>query len=327
MAKKTSKKTKSKRDDSFVRMIEVGLRDGLQNEKTTLSVSVRHEFARRLAGAGSREIELGAFVSPTWVPQMAGSSDLIAAVVREKSAKTDDKAASVFKRARLSALVPNMRGLDGAMATGVERIAIFASATESFSQKNINCSIKESLVRYKEVVSRALEEGLSVRGYLSMCFGCPFEGKVSESKVIVMAAKLYELGCDEISIGDTIGVADPTQVKRVAKALIKELGRDVIAMHFHDTRGTALANVLASLDVGLRSFDSSLGGLGGCPYAPAATGNVATEDVVYMLHRMGLRTGLDLEKLIETSRWLQPQMGHELPSKVARAGLPRILKV
>lgn len=308
----------AKKSDS-VRLVEVGLRDGLQNEKVTLSVSLRQEFARRLAQAGVRELELGAFVSPKWVPQMAGSKELIEAVIRERAA---DKT-SPFRRARLSALVPNAAGLEGALASGVERIAIFASASESFSLRNINCSIKESLVRYREVIRGAKARGLTVRGYLSMCFGCPFEGKVSEKKAVALAAKLFALGCDEISIGDTIGVADPVQVKRVNKLLIRELGKKVLAMHFHDTRGTALANILASLEVGIRVFDSSLGGLGGCPYAPAATGNVATEDVVYMLERMGFKTGLDLEALIETSRWLEPHMGRALPSKVAHAGIPR----
>lgn len=305
--------------DSHVRIIEVGLRDGLQNEKTELSIEVRHELARRLALSGSREIELGAFVSPKWVPQMAGSSELISAVIEERS---ENKKDSAFKKVRLSALVPNLHGLEGALKTKVERIAIFASASETFSQKNINCSIKESFVRYKAVIDEAKKHGLTVRGYLSMCFGCPFEGKISEAKVVKYAAKLKEMGCDEISIGDTIGVADPAQVTRLGKALKKEIGAKNLAMHFHDTRGTALANILASLEIGLRSFDSSIGGLGGCPYAPAATGNVATEDVVYMLHRMGMKTGLDLQELVETSRWLQPKMNHELPSKVTKAGLP-----
>lgn len=299
-----------------VRIIEVGLRDGLQNEKTTLSIEDRHELARRLARAGSRELELGAFVSHQWVPQMAGSGPLITTIVNEKKdAKSD------FKRTRLSALVPNLRGLEGALATGVERIAIFASASETFSQKNINCTIKESFVRYKAVIDEAKRHGVSVRGYLSMCFGCPFEGKVSEAKVAKYAAKLAELGCDEVSIGDTIGVADPVQVSRIGKALKKEIGVTRLAMHFHDTRGTALANILASLEIGLRSFDSSIGGLGGCPYAPAATGNVATEDVVYMLEHMGMKTGLNLEALVETARWLEPKMKHDLPSKVSRAGV------
>ena len=305
--------------DSFVQIVEVGLRDGLQNEKTVLSIETRHELAKRLAEAGSQEIELGAFVSPKWIPQMAGSRELISSVLQERK---DKKTKSAFRQARISALVPNMVGLQGALETGVERIAIFASASETFSKKNINCTIKESFVRYKEVIDEAHRQGLTVRGYLSMCFGCPFEGKVSEAKVVKYAAKLAELGCDEVSIGDTIGVADPAQVTRIGKALKSEIGRKKIAMHFHDTRGTALANILASLEIGFRTFDSSIGGLGGCPYAPAATGNVATEDVVYMLHRMGLKTGLDLAKLVETARWLEPQMLHELPSKVSRAGLP-----
>lgn len=310
----------AKAGDSFVRIIEVGLRDGLQNEKTELSVDVRHELARRLAQAGNRDIELGAFVSPKWVPQMAGSGELISAVIKERSG---DKKNSAFKRVRLSALVPNTQGLEAALKTDVERIAVFASASETFSQKNINCSIKESFDRYKGVIEEARKHGLTVRGYLSMCFGCPFEGKISEAKVVKYAVKLFEMGCDEISIGDTIGVADPAQTTRLGKALKAELGKKHLAMHFHDTRGTALANILASLEIGLRSFDSSIGGLGGCPYAPEAIGNVATEDVVYMLHRMGFKTGLNLEKLIETSRWLGPKMNHDLPSKVTKAGLPR----
>ncbi len=309
---------------SRVRIIEVGLRDGLQNEKTVLDVETRVEFAKRLAQAGVKEIELGAFVSPQWVPQMAGSHELVSKVVSLKREKGNSGALD-FKKVRLSALVPNLKGLEGAKQSGVERIAIFASASEAFSKKNINCTIKESLVRYREVVDQALASKITVRGYLSMCFGCPFEGKVSETKVVKLAEKLLAMGCDEISIGDTIGVADPVQVKRLGKALKAALGKDAMAMHFHDTRGTALANILASLEIGITSFDSSLGGLGGCPYAPAATGNVATEDVVYMLHRMGVKTGLSLESLIETSRWLQPKMGRELPSKVSRAGLPRII--
>ncbi len=306
-----------KTNDTTVRIVEVGLRDGLQNEKKTLAITDRHLLARKLANAGCRELELGAFVSSQWVPQMAGSSELITAVLEERRLKS-----SPFKKVRISALVPNQRGLEAAFESRVERIAVFASASETFSKKNINCTIRESFVRYKDVIDEAKRNGLTVRGYLSMCFDCHFEGKVSEAKVVKYAAKLAELGCDEISIGDTIGVADPRQVARIGRALISELGKKNLAMHFHDTRGTALANILASLEIGLRSFDTSIGGLGGCPYAPAATGNVATEDVVYMLHRMGMKTGLDLNELVETARWLQPIIGHELPSKVSRAGLP-----
>jgi hydroxymethylglutaryl-CoA lyase len=282
------------------------------------------EFARRMAQAGVRELELGAFVSPQWVPQMSGSMELITNVMRQKN---DRSKAGDFRKVRISALVPNLKGLEGAKASGVERIAIFASASEAFSQKNINCSIKQSLVRYREVIDQAQDTEMSVRGYLSMCFGCPFEGKVREAKVVKLAETLIALGCDEVSIGDTIGVADPVQVARLGKALKAAIGIDKIAMHFHDTRGTALANIVASLEIGISSFDSSLGGLGGCPYAPAATGNVATEDVVYMLHRMGIKTGLALEKLIETSCWLQPKMGRELPGKVSRAGIPRVRRL
>lgn len=307
---------------SQVRIIEVGLRDGLQNEKTMLSVGTRLELARLLAEAGSRDLEIGAFVSPQWVKQMAGSRELILQVLEERELKS-----SPFRRTELSALVPNRRGLEDALSTGIKRIAIFASATEAFSKKNINCSVKESLVRYADVVSEARRHKKTVRGYLSMCFGCPFEGKVAPAKVVRLAEKLIEMGCDEVSIGDTIGVADPKQVRALIRSLISAVGRRHLAMHFHDTRGTALANILASLDLGITSFDTSIGGLGGCPYAPAATGNVATEDVVYMLHRMGVKTGLKLDKLIEANHFATTKMGRELSSKVGRAGLPRLIPV
>jgi hydroxymethylglutaryl-CoA lyase len=300
-----------------VRITEVGLRDGLQNEKLVLPTEVRLDLARRLAQAGVRRLELGAFVSPKWVPQMAGSAELLKAAV----------GAPEFRDVQLSALVPNDRGLDEAMQTRVPRIAIFASATESFSLKNINCSVEESFARYDDVVKRAKKQKLSVRGYLSMCFGCAFEGEVKESVVVKLAARLVEMGCDEVSIGDTIGVADPKQVRRLGAKLLRELGPRRTTMHFHDTRGTALANILASLDLGITSFDSSIAGLGGCPYAPSATGNVATEDVVYMLERMGVKTDLHMGRLIETNRWLQSKMNRELPSKVGRAGLPQRLGI
>ena len=298
-----------------VKITEVGLRDGLQNEKLVLPTEVRLHLAQRLAAAGLKRVELGAFVSPKWVPQMAGSAELVKSAV----------GAPEFKDVQLSALVPNEKGLDEALLTRVPRIAIFASATESFSMKNINCSIEDSFSRYAEVVKRAKKHKVSVRGYLSMCFGCAFEGEVKESVVVKLASRLVEMGCDEISIGDTIGVADPKQVKRLGSKLLRELGPRRTTMHFHDTRGTALANILASLDLGITSFDSSIAGLGGCPYAPSATGNVATEDVVYMFERMGLKTDLNLDRLIETTRWLQGQMNRDLPSKVGRAGLPRPL--
>lgn len=312
------KANKARSQAKEVRITEVGLRDGLQNESMILDPSTLVEFSRRLLRAGVQDLEIGAFVSPEWVPQMAGSYEVTSKAVELKKAKDPD-----FKKARLSVLVPNIKGLERASKTGVDRIAVFAAASESFSKKNINCTIKESLVRYKEVAVQAKAMKMSIRGYLSMCFGCPFEGKVSEVKVVKLAEKLLELGCDEISIGDTIGVADPVQVQRLGRTLKSAIGKKHLAMHFHDTRGTALANILASLEIGIESFDSSLGGLGGCPYAPAATGNVATEDVVYMLHRMGVRTGLDLPELIETNHWIRDKMGKDLSGRVSKAGLPK----
>lgn len=301
-----------------VTIVEVGPRDGLQNEKNVLDRSVRLEFAERLALAGVKKIELGAFVSPEWVPQMAGSAELM----REALLKRDDPK-SPLASVDLSALVPNPRGMQDALDNGVKHVAIFGSASESFARKNINCSIEESFVRFAQVMNMAKGGHAKVRGYLSMCFGCPFEGAVPESQVIRLVKRLVQLGVYEVSIGDTIGVADPAQVKRLVSKLVDAVGADRLAMHFHDTRGTALANVLASLELGIRVFDSSLGGLGGCPHAPAATGNVATEDLVYMLHRMGHPTGIDLEQLIPLNNWMSEKIGRELPSRVGRAGLPK----
>jgi hydroxymethylglutaryl-CoA lyase len=303
-----------------VAIFEVGARDGLQNEKTVLDLATRLEFAEKLSAAGVKRIELGAFVSPQWVPQMAGSADLMkAALERQRDPK------SVLHDAVLSALVPNPRGMQDALDAGVKQVAIFGSASEAFAKKNINCTIEESFTRFAKVMELAQPSGVRVRGYLSMCFGCPFEGDVSEGQVVRLVKRLAQLGVYEISIGDTIGIADPKQVRSLVAKLIDAVGAERLAMHFHDTRGTALANVLASLDMGIRTFDSSLGGLGGCPYAPAATGNVATEDVVYMLHRMGFKTGIDLEALIPINKWMAGKIGHELPSRVGKAGLPKII--
>ncbi len=299
-----------------VTIVEVGARDGLQNEKKVLDQSTRLEFAERLAKAGVKNIELGSFVSPKWVPQMAGSAELI-----REALKRRDQGIEPWKHMDISALVPNPRGMQDALEAGVKHIAIFASASESFAQKNINCTIDESFVRFQEVMALAKAKDVRVRGYLSMCFGCPFEGEISEGVVVRLVKKLVNLGVYEVSIGDTVGIADPAQVRRLGAKLVDAVGADRLAMHFHDTRGTAIANVLASLDLGIRTFDASLGGLGGCPYAPSATGNVATEDVVYMLHRMGFDTGLDLPTLIETNKWMTEKIGHELPSRVGKAGL------
>lgn len=303
-----------------VRIVEVGARDGLQNEKRILSIDTRLEFARRLAAAGVRDLELGAFVSPQWVPQMANSADLLRAALAEQKNKK-----SALHGVALSALVPNPRGMQDALEVGVQQVAIFASASETFARKNINCSIDESFARFAKVLVLAKAKKIRVRGYLSMCFGCPFEGDVPQARVVKLVKRLAALGVYEVSIGDTIGVADPAQVRKLGMKLVSAIGAEKLAMHFHDTRGTALANVLASLDLGIRVFDASLGGLGGCPYAPAATGNVATEDMVYMLERMGFRTGLNLTDLIAINRWMTEQIGHELPSRVSRAGIPTII--
>jgi hydroxymethylglutaryl-CoA lyase len=305
-----------------IEIVEVGPRDGLQNEKKILDQATRLEFAERLASAGVKHLELGAFVSPQWVPQMAGSAELLKLCL-EKQKLVD----SPLHNAEISALVPNPRGMQDALLVGLRRVSIFASASEAFAQKNINCSIEESFARFTKVMELAKPNGVRVRGYLSMCFGCPFEGEISEGQVVRLVKRLINLGVDEVSIGDTIGVADPAQVKRLTKKLADAVGSDRLAMHFHDTRGTALANIEASLGLGIRTFDSSLGGLGGCPYAPAATGNVATEDVVYMLHRMGFDTGINLESLLPINKWMGQQIGHSLPSKVGQAGLPKILPV
>lgn len=298
-----------------VGLVEVGLRDGLQNEKTTVTPGFRVEMARRLSDAGVRRMEIGAFVSPQWVPQMAGSAEVIAGV------QALVKSGAVSKKTEMSALVPNERGMQDALASGVREIAIFTAASESFALKNINCTIEESFQRFAPVMALAKKHKLKVRGYLSTCFGCPFEGDVPEKKVVELAKRLHKMGCYEISIGDTIGVADAGQVSSLFKKLKKAVPAKKLAGHFHDTRGQALANILAAWNLGIRVFDTSLGGLGGCPYAPGSTGNVATEDVVYLFHGMGVATGLDLEKLIAMNPWVAESVKHELPSKVGKAGL------
>ena len=301
-----------------VQIVEVGPRDGLQNESSTLDISTRLSFAQRLATAGLKRIEVGAFVSPEWVPQMAGSGKLL------KKLNEFQKNGKISSSVKFSSLVPNERGMQDAIQSGVKEIAIFAAASESFSQKNINCTVKESLKRFEPVMDLAKKRKIKVRGYLSTCFGCPYEGKVSQSRVLKVSEQLLEMGIFELSIGDTIGVADPKSVKKLVAQLVQAYGEKKIAMHFHDTRGTALANILASLDLGIRTFDTSLGGLGGCPYAPGASGNVATEDVVYMLEKMGLKTGISIEELIKINHWMKTRVQHDLPSRVSKAGLPKV---
>ncbi|HEX4923662.1 MAG TPA: hydroxymethylglutaryl-CoA lyase [Bdellovibrionales bacterium] len=294
-----------------IQIVEVGPRDGLQNEKQALSRDVKLELISRLSRSGLERIEIGAFVRPDKIPQMADSKELTQLALKQRP----------NKNVRYSALVPNEKGMNDALESGLKEVAVFGAASETFSQRNINCSIDESFARFEPVLKIAKTNKIKVRGYLSTCFGCPYEGKVPAAKVAKLAERMLKMGIFEISIGDTIGVATPKQVRAVLKLLTKTIPLSKIALHFHDTRGTALANILAGLDFGVRVVDSSLGGLGGCPYAPGASGNVATEDVVYMLEGMGMKTGVDLQALIDASRWMSEQLGRTLPSHVGRAGI------
>jgi isopropylmalate/homocitrate/citramalate synthase len=291
---------------SRVGVVEVGPRDGLQNEAARLGIDERVEFCDALVAAGLPVVEVGAFVSPKWVPQMAGSDEVLRRVRRRSGV-------------RLPVLVPNRVGFEAARAAGAREIAVFTAASETFNRKNTNASIAESFARFAEFVPEAKEEGLWVRGYVSTCFGCPYEGPVDPARVLEVALRLREGGCDEISIGDTIGVAVPTQVHDVMGRLVQALPRTVLAVHFHDTRGTALANVLAALEEGIAIVDSSAGGLGGCPYAPGASGNLATEDLLYMLHGMGIETGVDLGAVVRASRALAVRLGRVLTSRYLQA--------
>ncbi|MDT4984425.1 MAG: hydroxymethylglutaryl-CoA lyase [Pseudonocardiales bacterium] len=290
-----------------VTIYEVGARDGLQNEQTTVSVEVKAEFIARLADAGLRVIEATSFVHPKWVPQLADAEELLDIV-------------TLVDGVRYPVLVPNERGLDRALAKGIREIAIFASATETFAQRNLNRSVAESIAMFAPVVARARADGLTVRGYVSMCFGDPWEGEVPIEQVVGVGTKLLELGCTELSLGDTIGVATPGHVTALLAAFAGAgVGSDRLAVHFHDTYGQALANTFAALQAGITTVDASAGGLGGCPYAKNATGNLATEDLVWMLHGLGIQTGVDLEKLVETSRWMAAELGRPSPSNVVRA--------
>ena len=287
-------------------IVEVGPRDGLQNEKAAVSTADKIEFINRLSAAGLPAIEVSAFVSPKWVPQMADAAAVFAGIVRRPGT-------------RYSALVPNLPGLDRAMQAGVTDIAVFAAASETFSRKNINQGIDESLATYKAVTERAVAAGLRVRGYLSTVFGCPYEGAVSVQKVIEVTERLLAIGVVEVSVSDTIGIAHPGQVRQVLEALISKVPATRLALHFHDTRGTALANVLAALPYGITTFDASAGGLGGCPYAPGAAGNLATEDLIYMLDGLGIETGVSLDAVIEASAFIAARLDHRLTSKYFQA--------
>ena len=290
-----------------VKMVEVGPRDGLQNEKGAVTTGTKVDLIDRLSDAGFTVIESGSFVSPKWVPQMADTADVLARIKRRPGAS-------------YPVLVPNMKGLEAAAgAKGVEEIAVFSAASETFSQKNINCSIAESMERFAPVAAAALKKGWRVRGYISCVLGCPYEGEVASKAVVDVAAKLLDMGCYEISLGDTIGVGTPAKAQAMVEAVAAKVPRDKLAVHFHDTYGQALANILACLEKGIAATDSSVAGLGGCPYARGATGNVASEDVLYMLNGLGIRTGVDLDKLAEAGRFISRALGREPASRVARA--------
>jgi isopropylmalate/homocitrate/citramalate synthase len=289
-----------------VSIVEVGARDGLQNEAAQVSTAIKAGLVNRLAAAGLMRIETGSFVSPRWVPQMADSAEVFASIAR-------------LPGVRYSALTPNLQGFERAVAAGADEIAVFAAASEAFSQKNINCGIQESIQRFTEVCAAAREQGLAVRGYVSCAMGCPYQGAVPIADVTLAVRELMALGCYEVSIGDTIGVGTPVQVQQVLSACLQEARADQLAMHFHDTYGQALANLLAGLELGIFTIDSSIAGLGGCPYAKGASGNVATEDVLYMLHGMGLHTGIDLPRLVDTSHWICHELRRPNQSRVALA--------
>jgi hydroxymethylglutaryl-CoA lyase len=289
-----------------VTIVEVGPRDGLQNEAQRVSTEDKIAFVDALSAAGLPVIEVSAFVSPKWVPQMGDAAEVFAAIRRHP-------------QIRYTALVPNRAGLERAHAAGVTEIAIFAAASETFSRKNINQTIDASLETYRDVAKRAGELGMRVRAYLSTAFGCPFEGDVAPARVAEIADALIVMGAFEVAVSDTIGIAHPGQVRVVVEAVAARVPHDRIALHFHDTRGMALANVLVGLDAGVTTFDASAGGLGGCPYAPGATGNLATEDLIYMLDGLGIATGVSLPALLEASRFIEPRVGHPLPSRYYRA--------
>jgi hydroxymethylglutaryl-CoA lyase len=292
-----------------VRIVEVGPRDGLQNEKQPIPTATKLALIRRLAAAGLRDIEVTAFVSPKWVPQMADHAEVMAGL----------PTAAEFPGRRYPVLTPNLKGLEAALAAGATDVAVFAAASESFSQKNINCSIAESLTRFEPVMAAAQAAGVRVRGYVSCVVGCPYEGPVAPAQAASVAQALHAMGCYEVSMGDTIGVGTPATVVPMLEATARHVPLAQLAGHFHDTWGMAVANVYASYQLGVRTFDAAVGGLGGCPYAKGATGNVATEDVVYLLHSLGADTGIDLDALVDTAAWISGELGRPLASRVGRA--------
>jgi hydroxymethylglutaryl-CoA lyase len=293
-----------------ITIVEVGPRDGLQNEAAAVATADKVEFVNRLSAAGLSAIEVSAFVSPKWVPQMADADEVFAAIARQP-------------RVRYAALVPNLTGLERAHASGVTEIGIFAAASEGFSRRNINQGIEQSLDTYRGVCARAAELGIRVRGYVSTAFGCPVEGAVPPRRVGEVAAALVNMGAFEVAVSDTIGIAHPRQVGEVVAEVAGHIPLSQVALHFHDTRGMALANVMAGLDLGVQTYDAAAGGLGGCPYAPGATGNLATEDLLYLLDGLGIDTGVDLSRLLDASAFIESRIGHPLPSRVYRASRGR----
>jgi hydroxymethylglutaryl-CoA lyase len=289
-----------------VRIVEVGPRDGLQNEKGEVPTAVKLELIERLADAGLKAIEATAFVSPKWIPQMADHTEVLERIRRKPGVS-------------YPVLTPNLKGYEAAKAAGATEVAVFGAASESFSKKNINCSIAESLERFRPVVEKALTEGVKVRGYISCVVACPYEGDIAPHRVAEVAGALYDMGCYEVSLGDTIGAATPGGTQAMLEACMKRVPAEKLAGHYHDTYGQALANIYASMELGIATFDASVSGLGGCPYAKGASGNVATEDVVYMLQGLGVETGINLDKLVETGVWISAFLKREPGSKAGRA--------
>ena len=289
-----------------VRIVEVGPRDGLQNEKTLVPAADKIALIDRLSATGLQSIEATSFVSPKWVPQLADAAEVYAGITRRPGV-------------RYPVLVPNEQGYERARAVGVDEIAVFTAASEAFNRKNINASIEESLARFAPVIARAREDGIPVRGYVSTVLGCPYQGEVPLADVVRVARSLHAMGCYEVSLGDTIGIGTPSRAADMLRAVATEVPMDALAIHFHDTYGQALANILACLEVGVGVVDAAVSGTGGCPYAKGASGNVATEDVVYMLHGMGIHTGIDLDALSEAGRWLAGVLGRPSGSKVTLA--------
>lgn len=291
---------------SYVRLVEVGPRDGLQNEAQPISVADKVQLVDALSEAGLSYIEVGSFVSPKWVPQMAGSAEVFAQIQRKPGVT-------------YGALAPNLRGFEDALAAGVKEVAVFAAASEAFSQRNINCSISDSLARFAPIMAAAKQQGISVRGYVSCVLGCPYEGDIAPQQVAAVARELYAMGCYEVSLGDTIGTGTAGATRRLFEVVGAQVPRDKLAGHFHDTYGQAIANVYASLLEGIQVFDSSIAGLGGCPYAKGASGNVATEDVLYLLNGLGIDTGINLERLISAGQQISRVLGRPSGSRVAKA--------